>query len=102
MTDAQLKLYVGSTEYGIPSNPISFVNALAGETTAHPLNPFYLWNDKSGVLNSVPAKVVTIIAEDMWIQDEVLGSSDGTANQTYNTKATPILVDDKTRICLSI
>jgi len=94
MVDANLKLYVGTTEYGISSKPIIFTNAMAGEITEHPLNPFYLWNDKGGSLNSVPAKAISIIAEDMWIQDEVLGSSDGTSNQTYNTKATPIFLDD--------
>lgn len=94
MVDAQLKLYIGTTEYGVSGKPVSFSNAIAGEITEHLLNPFYLWNDKGGVLNSVPAQNVSIIVEDMWIQDEVMGSSDGTSNQTYNTKATPILVDD--------
>jgi hypothetical protein len=91
MTDAELKLYVGAVEYGIAGKPIIFTNALAGEITEHPLNPFYLWNDKGGVLNSVPANTISVTVADMWVQDEILGTSDGTVNQTYNTFLTPIL-----------
>ncbi len=93
MVDADLKLYIGATEYGTLGQPITFVNALAGEITAHPLNPFYLWNDKGGVLNSVPAKEINIEIDDMWVQDEALGTGDGTPNQTFNTFLTPVLID---------
>lgn len=102
MVDAQLKLYIGATEYGTLGQPIIFVNALAGEITSHPLNPFYLWNDKGGALNSVPAKSISVEVDDMWVQDEVLGNSDGTTNQTFNTAITPILLDTDSLTDLSL
>jgi len=92
MIDAELKLYVGATEYGSLGKPIIFTNALAGVITEHPLNPFYLWNDKGGILNCVPAKSIAITVEDMWVQNEALGTSDASINQTYNTFITPILI----------
>ena len=101
MVDAQLRLFVGAVEYGVLGKPISFVNAAAGEITEHPLNPFSLWNDIGGVLNSVPAKDVTVIVENMWTQDELLGESDGTANQTFNTFLTPILITDDLELKVS-
>jgi hypothetical protein len=91
MADAELKLYVGATEYGTVGNPVSFASAVAGEATEHPLNPFYLWNDKGGSLGSVPAKDISIQVEHMWIVDEVMGASDGSPSQTFNTLVTPIL-----------
>jgi hypothetical protein len=60
-----------------------------------------LWNDKDNLLNSAPAKNISVIAEAMWIQSELLGSSDGTVNQTFNTKVTPILVDDNLDLQIS-
>ena len=89
--DADLKLYIGSTEYGTEVNPIVFSGALAGSITEHPLNPFYLWNDKSGVLDSVPAKTIEIQLLDMWIQSELLGVSNGTAGQTFSCSVPPLV-----------
>jgi len=91
MTDALLKLYVGATEYGTDINPISFGAVIAGEATEHPLNPFYLWNDKGGSADSVPAKAIVVSVLNMWIQDEDMGTSDGSIGQTFTASVLPIL-----------
>ena len=93
MADAELKLFesTGITEYGTIGNPITFINAIAGETLDHPLNPFYLWNDKGGSLDSVPARLIEIQLLDMWIQDELMGVSDGNPNQVFNCDVIPVL-----------
>lgn len=91
MVNVELKLYIGTTEYGTIGNPVNFANGVAGTIVEHPLNPFYLWNDKGGVLNSVPASSLVIEVLDMWIEDENMGTSDGTANQTFTSDVFPIV-----------
>lgn len=91
MNNAELKLYIDTTEYGTELNPISFVGAIAGQITNHPLNPFFLWNDKGGLLDSASAKNIEIQVLDMWIQDELLGVGDGTPSQTYTCGIIPVI-----------
>jgi len=96
--NADLKLYVGATEIGTTGNPLSFPGVVAGVNTPYVSNPVYLWNDKGGSIGSVPAKNIIISVLEMWIEDEILGTSDGNADQTFNTDFFPILdtgvVDD--------
>jgi len=91
--DADLRLYVGAVEWGTLGNPIAFGSVVAGTAYEHPSNPFYLWNDKGGVLGSVPVSNISIQVLNMWIQDELLGVSDGTAYQEFIASVIPI-VDD--------
>lgn len=92
--DADLRLYVGATEYGTQGNPISFPSVIAGVNTLHPLNPFFLWNDKGGFIGSVAARGIIISVLEMWIEGEVLGTSTGLASQTFNTDFYPVLETD--------
>lgn len=91
MTNAELKFYVGVTEYGTVGNPISFSSMVAGVPVVHPLSPFYLWNDKGGSLDCVPAKLIRIEVLDMWIQDEVVGASDGSPSQEFAGSVFPVI-----------
>jgi len=93
MADAILKLYnaAGTTEYGTLGSPIVFTGAVAGTIVSHPINPFYLWNDKGGVVGSVPAKEIEIQLLDMWIQDEDMGTSDGLADQAFTCVVIPVI-----------
>ena len=90
MVDAELKLYSGVTEYGTQLNPISFGVSTAGSIIPYSLNPLYLWNDKGGLLGSVTAKEISVEVLEMWIQDEVVGTSDGSPSQVYTTVLSPI------------
>lgn len=89
--NADLKLYVGATEYGTISNPISFPGVVAGVNTPYANNPIYLWNDKGGGIGSVPAKNIIISVLEMWIENEILGVSSGAADQTFNMAFYPVL-----------
>jgi hypothetical protein len=92
--NADLKLYIGATEYGTLGNPISFPGVVAGVNTPYANNPVYLWNDKGGSIGSVPARSIEISVLEMWIQDEALGVSDGSPSQVFNTAFYPILETD--------
>lgn len=94
MVNADLKLYVGATEYGTLGNPISFGNVNAGTIYPHLSNPFYLWNDKGGALNSVPARNITVQVLNLWIEDENVGTSTGLADQTFTVDFPPVVDND--------
>jgi len=96
MIDAELKLYSGTTEYGTEANPISFLISTAGAINGYALNPLYLWNDKGGLLGSVPAREIKIQAFEMWVKDELMGVSDGTPSQSFTTALSPIYENEET------
>ena len=92
----ELKLYASSSptiEVGTPTNPIVFSGVIAGEEFEHPSNPFYLWNDKGGSLNAVDARQITLSVLSFEIQDELMGVSNGNANQTFTTAFSPVIED---------
>jgi hypothetical protein len=91
MPDVSLKLYSGTTEFGTLANPISFGSPKAGAITYCTHNPLYLWNDKGGIIGSNPAKNIWIEMLEMWIEEENMGVSDGSADQTFTTVFTPVL-----------
>jgi len=91
MSNAQLKMFVGTTEWGTLLNPISFGAVLSGQVTLWGSNPVYLWNDKGGLLDSVPARDVEIQVTEMQIQDELMGVSDGSPSQSFNALVVPIV-----------
>lgn len=78
-------------EIGTPSNPIVFTGVIAGEALEHPDNPFYLWNDKGGIQNSVDAKEITMQVIGLEIQNELVGFSNGTANQSFTVAFPPVI-----------
>ena len=80
---------------GSSSNPIIFTSVIAGDTTEHPDNPFQLWNDKDGVAGSVDARDITLKVIGYNIIDELVGVSDGSPDQTFNTAFFPIISDDE-------
>lgn len=93
----QLKLFKSSdlvNEIGTASNPIVFDTPIAGETTLHPDNPFLLYNDKDGSLDSVDAKGVSVEVLEMQVADELVGASDGTADQEFSVAYPPVIQDD--------
>lgn len=91
MVNADLKLYIGSTEYGTEINKLVFPTAVAGSVVPHASNPIYLWNDKGGTLGSVPARNVNIECLNMSINDELLGTSNGTPSQVFTASLIPIV-----------
>jgi len=78
-------------ELGTSSNPLAFADLTAGTTTTHPDSPIALWNDKGGVLKSKDAKNVAIQVVEMLIEDEILGTSDGSSSQSFTTAFFPII-----------
>ncbi len=93
----ELKLFSSANpavEIGISTNPIVFSGILAGETTEHPDNPFFLWNDKDGVLNSVDAREVTVDILSLNIIDELVGISTGAIDQTFTVAFDPVVDDE--------
>ncbi len=103
MADAILKLYSGATEYGTVANPITFTGVIAGDTIEHPLNPFYLWNDKGGGAGSVPAKLIQIECLELWIQNENKGAGTGLPSQTITCNLIPVIDnDDPTEIIVTV
>ncbi|MFA6971822.1 MAG: hypothetical protein WC208_10525 [Gallionella sp.] len=91
MADASLKLYIGATEYGTVANPITFTGVVAGATIEHPLNPFYLWNDKGGSIGSVPAATIQVECLELWIQNENKGVGTGLPSQTITCNLYPVV-----------
>lgn len=83
-----------SIEVGTDSNPLFFDNVIAGETTLHPDNPFLLYNDRTGSQDSVDAKNITVDILEMHIVDELVGTSDGTADQVFSVAFPPVIQGD--------
>lgn len=80
-----------STPVGTPSNPLDFGTVQAGTVELNPENPFVLFNDKDGLINSFDAREITISVIQFSIIDEAVGSSDGTADQEFTVAFTPTL-----------
>lgn len=76
---------------GTASNPLVFSGVTAGEILEHPDNPFYLWNDKGGIKNSVDARNVTVRVLSADIDDELVGVSNGTVDQTFTVAYAPVV-----------
>lgn len=96
--EPELKLFAStapSIEVGISDNPLVFSGVLAGEEFQHPDNPFQLFNDKGGSLQSVDARDVEFRILALELIDELQGVSTGGANQTF-TVAFPPVFDDET------
>ena len=83
-------------EVGTSSNPLLFPDLVAGTTTVHPDSPIDLWNDRGGLLNSKPAKNVAVQIVEMYVADEILGTSDGGSSQTFTAVLAPVLDNDPT------
>jgi hypothetical protein len=81
-------------EIGTLSNPIVFTSVIAGATTEHPNNPFYLWNDRLGTNGSVDAREITLTVLGLNITDELVGSSNGNPNQTFIVSYIPVVAGD--------
>lgn len=81
-------------EIGTPTNPVIFASANAGEITPHPDNPFILYNDIDGTFDSTDAKNIAVELLEMEIIDEFIGTSDGTAGQTFTIAFAPIIEGD--------
>lgn len=100
----ELKLFKESdlsTEVGTDANPLDFGSAEAGETTLMPDNPYVLFNDKGGLINSVDARDVTLTVLQLDIIDQLLGTSNGTASQVFPV-AFPPVVDDSDLIIVQV
>jgi len=81
-------------EIGTVSNPIVFTGVIAGEEFLHPSNPFYLWNDKLSVNGSVDARELTVKVLGLNLMDELVGTSNGTAGQSFTVAFPPVIQDD--------
>lgn len=81
-------------EIGTISNPIIFSGVIAGQPFEHPSNPFILWNDKGGIINSADAKDIIVNVIGMNILDELVGLSDGSSGQTFTVAFIPVIQDD--------
>lgn len=81
-------------ELGIPGSPLTFVGLVAGTSNVHPDAPHELFNDKGGVLKSKDAQNVALQVVEMFVEDEILGTSDGGANQTFTAVLAPIIDGD--------
>jgi hypothetical protein len=95
--EVELKLFAESdlsTEIGTESNPLSFGTVEAGTTVTHSDNPFVLFNDKDGTLQSVDATELTVSVEKFNIVDDQVGTSDGSAGQSFVVAFFPIIDDD--------
>lgn len=95
--EVDLKLFIESdlsTEIGTVTDPLDFGSIEAGISTTHPDNPFVLYNDKGGLLLSVDAREVTISVVRMELVDELVGTGDGTASQTFTVAFPPVLDTD--------
>ncbi len=90
---AQLKLFKESdlgTEVGTEANPVDFSNIEAGLSVQHPDNPFVLFNDKNGGLNSVDAKEIVLSVLELSLIDELVGTSTGGLSQTFVVAFPPV------------
>lgn len=81
-------------EIGTQSNPLVFTGVIAGQATEYANNPIYLWNDKGNIHQSVDAKEITLKVLAMNIENEIVGTSNGTASQTFNTGYFPVIQND--------
>jgi len=102
--EVELKLFKESdlsTEVGTEGNPIAFGSIEAGSTIVHSDNPFVLFNDKGGTLQSVDARDVTVTVIRLDVVDELLGSSDGSPSQTFSV-AFPPLVNNSSLIVVKV
>ena len=81
-------------EIGTTANPIIFVSANAGQTTLHPSNPFLLYNDKDGSLDSTDAKSITLEVLEQQIVNELVGISNGGLSQIFTVAFSPIIQND--------
>lgn len=81
-------------EIGTVSNPIVFTGVIAGEEFLHPNNPFYLWNDKGSINGSVDARELTIKVLGLNLVDELVGTSNGTASQSFTVAFPPVIAND--------
>lgn len=79
-----------STDVGTIANPLDFSNVAAGTTVEHPDNPFVLFNDKGGTFDSVDARDVTIRVLELNLVDELAGTSNGAASQTFTAAFPPM------------
>ena len=89
-----LKLYKASDlvhEIGTSTNPLIFLNAVAGVTTQSPDNPYLLYNDKDETYHSVDAKNISFQVLSMQVVDEIIAVSNGTINQVHTVAYAPIL-----------
>jgi|GEM_PF-1875776 len=84
-----------STPVGTASNPLDFGVVEAGTTELHADNPFLLFNDKGNVLNSFDAREVTISVVQFNIENELQGTSNGTADQSFTVAFPPALDNDE-------
>jgi len=82
-----------STELGTVSNPITFGTIEAGTAVVHPDNPFVLFNDKGGLVQSVDAREITVSVVRLDLVDELEGFSSGIANQSFSVGFPPVLLD---------
>lgn len=90
-----------STPIGTSANPLDFGTVDAGTTEVHPDNPFVLFNDKDGTLNSFDAREITVSIVKFNLVDETLGTSDGMADQDF-TIAFPPTVDSDDEITIKV
>lgn len=94
----ELKLFKSTdlvNEVGTAANPLLFDPAEAGDSTLHPDNPFLLYNDKNGTLDSVDARNIGVEVFEMQLVDEHVGTSDGLADQVFSVAYAPIIEDDE-------
>ena len=97
VNEAELKLFKESdltTEIGTSGNPLTWGTLEAGDSLVHPDSPFVLFNDKGGTLRSVDAREVTVSVVQLDILDELVGTSNGTASQTFSVAFPPALDDN--------
>jgi len=90
---AELKLFKESdlsTEVGTAANPVDFSSVEAGTSFQHPDNAFVLFNDKGGTLQSVDAKEIVLSVLELNLVDELVGTSAGTASQTFTVAFPPV------------
>jgi len=95
--EPELKLFASTTpatEVGIASNPIVFSGVIAGEEFEHPDNPFFLFNDKDGALQSVDANDINFRVLSFQLENEVVGTSDGSNNQFFTVAFPPVTDND--------
>jgi len=89
----ELKLFKESdlsTEVGTAGNPVDFLSVEAGVDLQHPDNAFVLFNDKGGTLQSVDAKEIVLSVLELNLVDELVGTSAGTASQTFTVAFPPV------------
>jgi len=81
-------------EVGTDTNPLEFPDLVTGSSNVHPDSPLYLWNDKGGTLMSQDAKNVGIQVVEMNVSEEILGTSDGSPDQSFIVALFPVIDGD--------